>query len=220
MFNLHHSFPGQRKDEPVFIFLRRHPLSALPLVLMFGFMIVLGIGLFYLVMTSSIFTGQIFNIALVVVTIFLLASVTFAFVALLDFYFDIHIVTNSRIVDIDQNRLFNRQIDELALNDIEDVSTVVGGFLNTIFNYGNVEIQTAGTKSNFNFENIPNPREVSQLILDLADQAKKGIGSEKRFPTSNVFGVIGSNVIRNPQEMIALGVWPADTPVPTPPEDD
>ena len=205
MLNLRNSFPGQRKNESVFIFLRRHYLAYLPFAAIFIFMIIIGIIMYLAVDNSTFFAGTLYNIGILVSNLFLLAAVSFSFVALLDFYFDVHIVTDTRIVDIDQNRLFHRQIDELSLEDVEDVSVILKGFLGTVFSYGSVEIQTAGSKPNFIFDDVPNPREVSQLILDLADQAKRGVSIENRISSSDVQGIIGSELITDPRDMFAMG---------------
>lgn len=210
MINLRNSFPGQKRDESIFIFLRRHPVAYLPLLLIFGLMIIIGIIIFLIVLTSSFFTGSIYNIGILVANSFLLASISFMYIGILDLYFDIHIVTDHRIVDIHQNRLFSRQIDELALEDIEDVSSSVQGILSTFFNFGNIEVQTAGTKPNFLFENIPNPREVCQLILDLANQAKRGIEASERISTLDIQGIIGSELVNDPKTMVSLGAMTQD----------
>lgn len=205
MLNLRCSFPGQRKNESIFIFLRRHYLAYLPFAAIFTLMIMVGIIMYMVVYNSTFFEGTLYNIGILVANLFLLAAITFSFVALLDFYFDVHIVTDTRIVDIDQNRLFHRQIDELSLEDVEDVSVILKGFLGTIFVYGSVEIQTAGSKPNFIFDDVPNPREVSQLILDLADQAKRGVSVENRISSSDVQGIIGPELITDPRDMYAMG---------------
>lgn len=206
MLNLRHSFPGQRNNESVFIFLRRHPLSYISLVIVFVMMIIIGIIIYCIVIyNSDLFIGALYNYGIIFANTFLLASVSFAFVALLDYYFDVHIVTDTRIVDIDQNRLFNRQINELSLEDLEDVSVIIKGFFGTLFSYGSVEIQTAGSKPNFIFNDVPNPREVSQLILDLADQAKRGVSVDRRIPSSDIQGIVGSELIRDSRDMYALG---------------
>lgn len=206
MLNLRHSFPGQRNNESVFIFLRRHPLSYISLVIVFIIMIIIGIIIYCIVIYNpDLFIGALYNYGIIFANTFLLASVSFTFVALLDYYFDVHIVTDTRIVDIDQNRLFNRQINELSLEDLEDVSVIIKGFFGTLFSYGSVEIQTAGSKPNFTFNDVPNPREVSQLILDLADQAKRGVSADRRIPSSDIQGIVGSELIRDSRDMYALG---------------
>lgn len=205
MINLRHIFPGQRKDESVFIFIRRHPVSYIIAGWIFILMILLGIIGYLIIYFSPSLVREIYNIAVIVINLYLLFAISFTFVAVLDYYFDIHIVTDRRVVDIDQNRLFNRQIDELSLEDIEDVSSTVGGILGTVFNFGNVEIQTAGTKPNFIFENIPSPREVTQLILDLADQAKRGVSISKRSSSLNIQGIIGNELIKTREELVSMG---------------
>jgi uncharacterized membrane protein YdbT with pleckstrin-like domain len=72
-----------------------------------------------------------------------------------------------RIVHIDQRGIFNRTIAELNINKIEDVTSEVKGLGATVFDFGKVFVQTAGTRERFEFENIPKPASVERLILDL-----------------------------------------------------
>jgi len=83
------------------------------------------------------------------------------------YYLNIQIVTNLRIVDIDQTGLFNRRISELHIDKIEDVTSEEKGPFATIFQYGNVYVQTAGTVERFVFERVPNPERIEKIILDL-----------------------------------------------------
>ena len=53
---------------------------------------------------------------------------------------------------------------------IEDVTSKTGGFLSSIFDYGNVFVQTAGTEANIEFVNIPKPSQVAQIINSLINQ--------------------------------------------------
>jgi uncharacterized membrane protein YdbT with pleckstrin-like domain len=93
-----------------------------------------------------------------------LALVTYFFVRWLDFYLDIAIVTSDRIVDIDQHGLFRRTVDELDCKMIQDVSAAKHGVFQTLFNFGTVEIQTAGERRNFTFANVPDPDRVQELV--------------------------------------------------------
>jgi uncharacterized membrane protein YdbT with pleckstrin-like domain len=103
-----------------------------------------------------------------------------------NYYLSLQIVTNQRIVDIDQKGLFNREVNELPLANIQDVSHKLNGFLGTIFNFGNVIIQTAGeggaggsksqiedSSNGFVFNNVPRPSKVSRTILDLYHMAQE-----------------------------------------------
>lgn len=94
----------------------------------------------------------------------ILALLMYGFV---DFYLDVYIITDRRIVDIAQNGLFKREIAELNLRQIQDVNATVNGFASTLLHFGDVQIQTAAEMPNFIFRSIPHPYEVSKKILDL-----------------------------------------------------
>ena len=53
------------------------------------------------------------------------------------------------------------------VSKIEDVTYKRSGFFGTMFNYGDVYIQTAGAEPNIEFLSIPKPGEVAQLITKL-----------------------------------------------------
>jgi len=89
------------------------------------------------------------------------------------YYLNIQIITNQRIVDIDQESLFKHRVSELDLVKIEDVTSETVGFFSTVFSFGNVYVQTAGTTEHFVFYNIPHPDKVEKLILDLYEQYHK-----------------------------------------------
>ncbi len=94
------------------------------------------------------------------------------------YYLNIQIITSLRIVDIDQVGLFSHTIAELHIDKIEDVTSETKGVLGTMFDYGNVFVQTAGTKERFQLDNIPHPGQVEKIILDLYEKnsnfAKEG----------------------------------------------
>jgi hypothetical protein len=54
-----------------------------------------------------------------------------------------------------------------VINKIEDVTSKSGGFFSSVFDYGNVFVQTAGTEANVEFMNIPKPSEVVKIINSL-----------------------------------------------------
>lgn len=83
------------------------------------------------------------------------------------YYLNVQIITNQRVVDITQESLLHHTISELHLRQIEDVTAEVDGLLGTFLDYGNVYIQTAGETERFTFDRVPNPTQISKLILDL-----------------------------------------------------
>lgn len=185
-------FPGQQADETIFIFARRYPLAFLPMLALILAVTLAGLAVVYLLGIGNVVA---YNIQLLTGSAFLLFMLLFSLVEFFDFYFDLYIVTDRRIVDISQQKLFSRTVSELLLEDIEDVDAKTIGVLGTLFDFGDVEIQTAGSKANFNFEKILHPTEIGAIIIDLSDQAGRGIVPEQRHPAGTVAAVIDGRLL-------------------------
>lgn len=207
MINYRQSFPSQDPDENVYIFLRRSLLNFLPTallaVVLFGFGLVMGI--LFTLPGLSLLTGFSRQVAVVFVGVYMLFAGLFFAVAWLDFYFDVSVLTNKRLVDINQNRLFSRTVSELQLEDIEDVTALQTGILETLADFGDVEAQTAGATDRFLINKVPFPREVANLINELSSQAKEGVPDADRHPVGAVRGILEGRQIDSDDEMRALG---------------
>ena len=94
----------------------------------------------------------------------LLAFVIF-FVAWTDFYLDVWLITNRRLIDIEQKGLFYRDIAVLKLDQVQDVTVVLEGFIPTLFGFGEIRVQTAGTATEFKMTHVANPRKVADIIM-------------------------------------------------------
>ena len=90
-----------------------------------------------------------------------------SFLIFIDYYFDVWIVTNQRIVNIEQKGLFSRVTSELKLEKIQDISSDIKGLIPTILNFGDLLVQTAAEETKFKFRNIPDPNSVKDLIMNL-----------------------------------------------------
>ena len=112
----------------------------------------------------NLMTGNILILGGSVYLLSLLALLLYGFV---DYYLDVYIVTDRRIVDIRQNGFFKREISELYLREVQDVNAKVIGFFPTVLHFGEVVIQTAGEIDNFLFNSVPHPYQISKTIMDL-----------------------------------------------------
>lgn len=133
-------------------------LAALPLVLF----IILLFGGFNLL--SSLF---FYSLAVLGLSAYYLFIWLFFFFNFIDYYLDVWIITNERIIDVQQKGFFSRIISEQRLSRVQDVSSEVHGFFPTILKYGDVHIQTAGETQRFLFSEIPNPNGIRDLIIKL-----------------------------------------------------
>jgi hypothetical protein len=91
-------------------------------------------------------------------------------------------VTDERLVDVDFTGLLNKTVNVADLNNLEDVNYSQNGLVDSIFNIGNVVVQTAseqktpdaaGELSAFTFERIADPDKVAQVISLLIDNEEQ-----------------------------------------------
>lgn len=95
----------------------------------------------------------------------------YGFLIWIDYYFDVWVITNERIVNIEQKGLFAREVSELKFSNVQDVTSTVEGLLPTVLNYGDVYVQTAGEKERFVFRMVPDPYAVKDKIMRLSQKA-------------------------------------------------
>src|SRR3990167_5983038 len=106
----------------------------------------------------------------VTVIAIMLGSIFYLFTWLLvyhdwvDYYLDVWIITNERILDIEQHGLFSRVISELAIENVQEVRNTVKGFLATFLKYGDVHVQSSSAEKTVIFSGIPDPVETAQTI--------------------------------------------------------
>ena len=96
-----------------------------------------------------------------------LASTIFFLISFSGWFFNINLVTNKRILDVDYWGFLYFNVAETPLTNIQDITYSISGLSQTFFNYGTVQIQTAGTAANFEFALIPNPAAAHDLITDV-----------------------------------------------------
>lgn len=172
-----YAFPGQQPDEKVLLVLHRHwapfikeiirvlILALVPAMLLWG-------GL-------ALSQTEIDRTSIVYASVILAGGLFYLFLGILlygfwlDYYLDLFVVTNKRVVDIEQRGLLSRTVAEQPLNRIQDVTSEIEGLAAHVFKYGNVYIQTAGQKERFFFEQVPNPEIVVRTILSLTDSLIK-----------------------------------------------
>lgn len=159
-----------RPYEKIELFLRRHWLILFFHYLSAGVLALVGLAVFFMADLYFALEGNTYNLGLFLLSLFALLVWQYLFRELTDFYLDSWILTDHRILEVHQLGLFKRDISELRLSKIQDVSVKVQGLLPTFLNYGNVTIQTAGTNPEFKFEQVPYPQKVKDEILRLYDQ--------------------------------------------------
>lgn len=163
-------FPGMHADEQIVLFRRRHWTLLSRKLLLYVFLLLLPFIVFTLLNWSNvefiIDSETPSGVAIVLgVSAFALILWLLFFHDWLDYYLDALIVTNERIVRIEQHGLFDRTVADLALNRIQDVTVEVKGMLGTFLRYGTISIQSAAEQARFEFTDMPEPELVKAEIL-------------------------------------------------------
>lgn len=80
-------------------------------------------------------------------------------------------VTSRYVIDIDRSPFGTGESRKQAqLSNIQNINSDRPGVLPTLFNYGNVYIETAGATADITFENVVNPNQVQQDIFERREQ--------------------------------------------------
>ena len=164
-------FETQEEAEVVILFLRQHIIVNVPWILITILLLVAPTVIFpklfsVLSLNFSLPTGFF----LIGTMFWYLATFGFALASFIGWFFNIYIVTNERVVDIDFFYLLYKKFSEAELTKIQDINYTSGGIIATVFNYGNVTIETAGEAPNLVFESIPFPEKVVETIRGLTEQ--------------------------------------------------
>ncbi|MFA6963912.1 MAG: PH domain-containing protein [Patescibacteria group bacterium] len=173
-------FPSQEKEEKVFLLIRKHWFNYVPFAGIGLFMIVPAIfAIYYFIAYGQSLDGLLRLSLMLLLSIYLLFTIGLQLYGFISYYLDVYIVTDRRIVDIDQAGFFHRQISELHLHQVQDVNARINGIFPTLLHFGDVMIQTAGERENFQFLSIPNPYLVAKRIINLHEHHIENLPDQK-----------------------------------------
>ena len=60
--------------------------------------------------------------------------------------------------------MFNREISNIRLENIQDVSVETNGIIATMFKFGDISLETAGEKDNFYLKSASNAENIKKII--------------------------------------------------------
>ena len=162
------SFHGQDKDEDIILVVRAHWITWIP-QLSFSLLLIL---LPFLLMLA--FTGLSISLTVGLLLLGIIVSISNTLNAFFKWFYSVNIITTQRIIDVDFINAFQHRFSEAQLEKIEDISHEHVGFLGSLFDVGTVYIQTAASNAEFEFQNIPRPRDIQDTLNDLLEMKQEG----------------------------------------------
>lgn len=162
-------FATQEQKEEIILLLRRHWVTNVPWVLLACLLVVAP----RLLRFFPLFEFLPPRYQVVSLIVWYLLTTAFIFEKFLTWFFNVNIITDERIVDIDFPSLLYRDVTSTKIEQAQDVSVKVGGFVRSLFDYGDVHIQTAGAVPEICFEAVPRPGRVARILNDLVLEEEK-----------------------------------------------
>ena len=162
-------FVTQQDDEEIVLLLRAHPITNIGWILLVLAMLLLPV----VVGMSGIIAGLPAGFLFVGRLTWYLVTLMFAFEKYLYWHYSVFIITNERLVDIDFENLMWRVVTYANLNHIEEPAMVTGGFVRSIFQYGDVYVTTASEQPSVEALAVPWPEKVVDIVSRLSEELEK-----------------------------------------------
>lgn len=162
------SFAGQERGEKIILLLRPHLITLVPAFLVIIILLIAPIYVIPLLGLIGIDLRQSLNFiqSFLLTIVWYLFILGYSFYRFIFWYFNIYLLTNERIIDFDFRGILHKETAYAPLGQIQDVTPKTIGFFGTFFHFGNVFIQTAAQKPEFEFHEVARPNEVADEILE------------------------------------------------------
>ncbi len=172
------TFESQQADETVYFLLRKHPITNLGWIINSIILVLLPPAIMAILMSNDINTFDYINprLQMVFILLWYLVIMFVTFESFIDWYFNVYIITDKRLIDVDFKGLWNKRISETSLGQIEDATYQTNRFWQILFDYGDISVQTAAEKTEFEFNAIPKPGLVHDKFTDLVEEFKNKHG--------------------------------------------
>lgn len=164
----HIDFESRGKEEKIILLLRQHIIVNVKWVIITLLMLFVPHFINAFNILSSLPTG----FQLIITLSWYLVTLAYALENFLSWYFNVYFVTNKRVIDVDFYNLIYKEVSDASLIKVQDVTYKMGGVVRTIFNYGDIFIQTAAEVSEFEFLAVPNPDKAVKIIEDLISKVE------------------------------------------------
>ncbi|MBU1019088.1 MAG: hypothetical protein ABII07_00445 [Patescibacteria group bacterium] len=176
-------FPGQAEGENIEFLVRKHWIIDVKVSIITLAAFVIPVLIFFSAVVA--YWPGFFNNSRGIITIFFLLYLLFAqliiYIKWLNEELDLIIVTNRRVINLDQVKFMERTVSETNLSQVQDVKGIAKGIMSNMLEYGDLEIQTAAEKIMFRIENVPHPFETARKIMHLRDKSMEKFGNNNQI---------------------------------------
>lgn len=164
------SFKEQDSDEKILLFLRMDFVTNIPwifvsIILLFVPIIIFLLSGFLKPVMPFLYTSS--KTYLTVTIFYYLLILSYVLANFITWFYNISLITNKKVVDVNYSNIVYTHVALTTLDLVEDVSYIQTGFIRSLFNYGDVLVQTAGENENFYIDKVPNPIKIIKIVENL-----------------------------------------------------
>lgn len=163
------TFETQNPGEEVYILARAHVITNIGWIFRVAALSTIPLFLLYFVDYFNVSIDFIpYQLTVLMLVAYYLSLVALSLMNLMNWYYNIYLVTSDRVMDYDFRAMAAYKVSEAEIENIQDVSQMSIGFFPTMFGYGDILIQTASSRNKFYFRAVPKPAWIRDVIVDLA----------------------------------------------------
>lgn len=168
-----HKILNLREDEEVIRIIRQYPLTLFWRILLAVLLFIVPFFFMYPLFSRGQWGILIFGAVIMIAFIYALRI----FAA---WYFNISVITNSRVIDMEQRGFFDKTVSGITYDKVQDISYRQKGLWQTIFKYGSAQLQLTNTNTKIRLNNIHHPEEARELLLELYNNYRPPVEKSER----------------------------------------
>jgi len=169
------TFETQEEDEQVVLVMRKAPVTNIKWALIAGLLALMPAFIVVLGVLSDYLDSSYLLVAMIVWELFV---VGYIFEEFLRWFFNIYIVTDRRVVDIDYPNFLWREVSDVDLLKIQDVTTRNQGIMAAIFNFGDIWVLSAAEMTTIEYLAVKEADNVAGIIRLLAQARERVVRGE------------------------------------------
>src|SRR3990167_4776326 len=169
-------------NERVIFVIRRHWFGYVrPILALVGLSVLPAAGWTAVSLRGFAPPPELVPVIQLLLVLYVKGLLTYTFINWMTYYLDAWIITDQRLIDIEQVGLFHRRIAEIALERIQNVGLEIPGVIPTFLDFGNLKIQTAG-EGEFTIHEVPHLIRAKEFILQYSRQAHRARAAKLPSP--------------------------------------
>lgn len=151
------------EGERIIDVIKQHPLSKTHLILIAVILFLVPIFFMYYLFSLG-------NLGVTIYISILLLAVYFSIREYIVWTNNVFILTNKKIVDINQRGFFTKIVSEVSYKKVLDVSYITKGIINYIFGFGSIIVKTSVPGLSLKIEYVGNVKNKNGQIIELVEK--------------------------------------------------